>query len=312
MDDWRIQDDDRVKEVDEATLRRRLRHGNLSGTELVRPPGADTWIALHDTPLFREEVAFTGDPWVAARRRTIRDFLGHFGVFAAVVAMLWLIQGSFPGYLMWWGIFVAIHAFGTIPAALQLVRGRPTTAREPVPPALPEAPPRSEFRAAFDKALGALRTQLEATPSEDAPDLDGLRHAALDLDERGRQIAALADPDAEAQLARERDEVDARIAAAGSERSGEALEAQRAALDTRLAVISEAKDMLARVHARQRTLLHELEALRAELLQASLREGPEAPEMAEQVERLRKEAAASNEVDEVLARARRARQGTSH
>jgi hypothetical protein len=311
MDDWRIQDDEHIREIDEDDLRRRLRKGDLDGTELVRPPGAEAWVPLHDTALFREEVPFIGDPWVAARRRSVQGFLGHLGSFAVVLAMLWIITGAFPAYLLWWGLFVALHGIRVIGPALELWRGHGEAAPEPVAtPAVPE-PTRSEFLQTFDQALDALRAQLQASPVDHAPDLDGLRKAAVDLDARGQQIVALADPEVEARLTKERAEVDEQLKAAGSERSSEALEAQRSALDTRLAAIAEARDVQIRLRARQRTLLHELEALRAELLRAALREGPEGPELAEQVERLRRETAASEEVDEVLARARRSRQATT-
>lgn len=68
---WRLRVRGKTRSITEPNLRQRLRTRSLSGIELCRHERDDQWRALHDTHLFREEVAHLGDPAVAAHRRRL-------------------------------------------------------------------------------------------------------------------------------------------------------------------------------------------------------------------------------------------------
>ena len=85
MKRWSVQIEDKVKDFTEEDLRKRLRKRKLTGVELCRFEGEESWRPLHDTELFRQEVPFSGDPGQEARKRAIAEFGWHAGAFLGVM-----------------------------------------------------------------------------------------------------------------------------------------------------------------------------------------------------------------------------------
>lgn len=113
MAEWRINDDGRVRTMSEEKLRKQLREGHLEGHELARPDGDTDWKPLHDWPIFKEEVAFEGDPAAHARKRMLVALLSHVASFAGV--------GFLTGWQWWmvpWGLAVAGHAASVLPKVI--------------------------------------------------------------------------------------------------------------------------------------------------------------------------------------------------
>jgi hypothetical protein len=312
MTDWLVQYGSDVKTVDEAGLRRLLRKGDLSGVELARPSTEPEWRPLHDWPVFREEVPVLGAPSAAARQRVQQKFLWHLAVFVAVVGGLTLSNGEFPLWGLFWAVAIAGHARRAWPA---LTAGR-TASPEPVASTSAAGAPVQAATAAapIEEAVPGLEAALEALeqtsqdPNGTAPDVAAIRRAATDLHDRRSALTRLCDPVEMQRLQGDLVQARARAASAPDARTSEAFESEARAIQERLDSMSDAASAAARLEARERALLHQVEALR--LAAARVRadqEGP-GPGVAEQAARLTHELRAASEVEEHLARARRARE----
>ena len=51
---WKVHHDGKVREWDEATVLSKLDKCDLTGIELAKPPGAETWAPLHSTALYQQ------------------------------------------------------------------------------------------------------------------------------------------------------------------------------------------------------------------------------------------------------------------
>ena len=301
MPTWFVQTDDKIKSFDEERLRKKLRHGDLSGAELARQEGDTEWRPLYEVPLFREEVP-TGDPRATARSRVAVGFGSHLFVFLAVVLGLWATSGNFPGWSMFWAIGLFFHGRNAY-ASIRSLDRRPALATETGSnlPVAQTASETSPFMAELDGAIHNIHELRRDTP---VPGLDEVRAAALELDQGHARLRELASPGTRAALETERAELESSIASADP-RTAEAYASTLEALRQRLATMREAEAAAARLDARRRTLLHQLEGLRLSLVHARL-DTHETPDLGERVRELRRSADARAEVDEALARARRA------
>ena len=83
-----------------------------------------TWDRDGDDRISQEEVPHQGDPYHAARRRKIQGFFSHTCAFVTVGGLMWWAVGQFPFWMMFWGIGLSFHFFGTLPHLLRRRRSR--------------------------------------------------------------------------------------------------------------------------------------------------------------------------------------------
>jgi len=313
MSDWHIQDSSDIKTLSDARLRKKLRKGDLTGLELARPEASSAWVPLHSLPVFREEVPMVADADGArvAARRALVGFGWHLAAFLGVIGWFTMTAG-FPFWAAFWGIGLVLHGVKTLPALGALQGASASLAAGPVlaptaTAAADPAPPATGFLADLDGALAGLAAAA-ASVGAPPPDAGGIRAAAASLHTRRVALEAAADRDTLDRLSADRAELAARHEGAPDVRTAEAYATELAALDDRLAAAQAALATADRLAARERALLHQVAALRASTLQAGAGE-PSGPDLAEQAATLRDEVRAADEVDEALARARRAARG---
>lgn len=297
---WHIQQEDKVKTWDEQVLRDKLRGGGLTGAELARPEGETRWRPLARWPIYAEEVP-TGDPSGTARNKVLRGLLLHATVFTGVLVEVWS-RGGFPWWAVPWGIGLFAHGHRAI-ESMRLLSVQPLPEPDPVPAALPTPTPAptSAFMAELD---AALRNIEELRGPQLVEGLAEVHSSASELDAGYIQLSELAAPATRAALEAEQAELEGRVATADP-RTAEAWQSTLAAVRQRLHTVREAEAAAARLDARRRALLHQLEGLRLALAHARL-DAHQAPDLSERVADVRRAADAHAEVEEALSRARRA------
>ena len=279
---WHVADhrDAKPKRMTEGELRQKLRGNDLSGMELARPEGVEEWLPLHELPIFLEEVPTDGDPRRTALRRVTRSFVGHAGIWAAVL-------GFTGGYAEWWGwvwgAFVAYHAYHALPHVWELWRSRAAADASDV--ALPEgnaeaAPPEL---AAFAREAERVRELISAAGGDDEAELlaavDSTMAHVRELLGKERELALLTRDDADAALDAERAELDERRRAldAADVRGRELLEDRYRMVRSRREALAQARRSLENLRGRRRLAEDQVRLLRIELasLDAARAEGPD-------------------------------------
>jgi hypothetical protein len=315
MTTWRIDLDGKTTELDEVTLRTRLRGGKLTGVEMARPEGAEDWRPLHAWPVFRQEVAFAGDPETAALDRKIRGFGAHLAVWVCVVVGFSVATGMFPPWAAFWGIGLALHGLGTAPSLLRRIRRRHASqaaqAESWVSPN--DTAARAEDAAeppltAMGAALQGLRAANRLAGAEDVErasgvELESIEAAAASLARKRVALEAALPAGGAEQLERALVAAEVRASVGGAGASDHAAEVR--ALAQRLTALREVSATLDRLRARERALVHEVESLRLMVLQTSAQDVGDRPNVAAQAERLAQEVRAADEVDDALGRALR-------
>lgn len=308
---WEVQTDGDVKSMTERKLRRRLRGGDLHGDELARPEGASEWSRLWDLPIYRDVVPHVPgeDLRRLAFRRILRGLLGHTLAFFAVLVFL-----GFPGWGVFWGIGLVMHWVSAAPrlvdlrVAMQQDTPAPIAARAEDPVGAPVDD------SALGRAARALEEALDDPEDPLATEVSRSLEAGRELQRRLRALEALLDPDPRPALREEQEALASRLTAAGSDRDREVLEDQVASLVERLLQLDQAAATRDRVAAQLSALVHQLEGLRVALAQRALGVGADGPSLLDTLRGARERAEAGAEVDEALARGRRAaqarRQGT--
>jgi hypothetical protein len=302
---WFFQDGTKVKELDEERLRKKLVSGDLTGLELAHPEGDLAWRPLHDWPVFAEVVPFTGSSREAAVERARHSFFWHAASFVGVIGFLTLQSGGVPGWSIFWLMGLAGHAFKALPAL------RPQLAQPPSPvPLTPPAPVSLQ-----EVSPGGFLAQVEAVLDELARtggtrvDRGALREGAQALQTTLDGLAEAAEPEAGSRLQLDLADAEERVHAAPDEATAEIFQDEAQAIVARLDAWQDAATAVSRIQARQRTLLHQLHALRLDLARDEAPAAGLDPVQA-QVAQLRQEAIAAAEIDQDLARARRAQKGT--
>lgn len=302
---WFFQDGTQVKELDEERLRKKLGSGDLTGLELAHPEGDLAWRPLHDWPVFAEVVPFTGSPREAAVERARHSFFWHAASFVGVIGFLTLQSGGVPEWSIFWLMGLAGHAFKALPALRPLLAQTrsPVPLTPPAPVSLQEVSPRG-----FLAQVEAVLDELAQTGGERV-DRGALREGAQALQTALDGLAEAAEPEAGSRLQLDLADAEERVHAAPDEATAEIFQDEAQAILARLDAWQDAATAVSRIQARQRTLLHQLHALRLDLARDEAPAAGLDPVQA-QVAQLRQEAIAAAEVDQDLARARRAQKGT--
>ncbi len=308
MSRWFVQDGKQVKELDEEHLRRKLGSGDYTGLELAHPEGDLAWQPLHAWPVFAEVVPFEGSAEAAAIGRARKGFISHALAFAAVIGFLTLQSGAVPGWSIFWLLGLAMHGVRVLPAFQSgsvEAEAEPEAVTSPVA-ALPEPVTLQEVRpAGFLGQVEALLHELARTAG-DRVDVAALREGAEALERALASLQEAADPEEGARLQQALADAEERVHTAPDEASAEVFHAEAQAIVARLEAFGDAATAVSRLQARQRTLLHQLETLRLDLARGDTPASPAADPVRTQVARLRQEALAAAEVDDSLARARKA------
>lgn len=294
MATWTVRTELGERSYREGEVRSMLTRRDLTGLELARPSTDHSWLPLCDHEAFaavRPRRAALWAPWLTLGGHVL---FWLFGTAAAVgVAGLWGLVA------LVWTPLLLLHAGWAGWTTWRALSATRTTYRVDVGGAKARgAGDRVQARDPFLDELAQAAAGLEqATEGRDQPvDLSALVSAAEEAHGRRVRLAGAASEAARTRLYEERARVVERLDAAGAGERG-VIEAELAALEDRIAQVDALRGQAARLAARERTLLHEIESLRLRLLA----EGPSMPVGAE-LTRLRMELVAEAEV-EVVARA---------
>ena len=299
---WHVADhrDAKAKRMTEGELRHKLRSNDLSGMELARPEGVDDWIPLHELPIFQEEVPTDGDPRRAALRRVSRSFLGHAGIWAAVLG----VTGGYADWWGWvWGAFVAYHAYHAVPYLWELWRSRGGRSALPTA-ALPEgeAPPELS---AFLREAERVRELIEASGGADRQELlaavDSTVGHVRELLRKERELALLTRDEADHALDSDVEDLDVRRRTLDPDdaRGRALLEERYQMVESRREALTQARRSLENLRGRRRLAEDQVRLLRIEL--ASLEAArSEAPDHRERLAAMRHRLGALQELDSTL------------
>jgi hypothetical protein len=288
---WEVHHDGKVQSMTEVDLRAMLQENKISGVELARRKGEDTWSPLYSTDLYRTAVPHSGDPVANVRQRIVGSFTGHLTAFVSVLGALWFVSGVPPIWGAFWGIGLAFHAVKTVRGLRQLT-GAPRVLSVPQAAAPPLLPDNEVLRAIDD---------LDQTGW--SGDTKALRDTAGLLMQRRALVDDATDGNAKQALERERSTVLAdREEASPSTQA--LLDDQLSAIESRLRFLDDVHQLSIRLRAQERTLLHQVESLRLGQIRAT--EDTSGPDVMAAVTRLRRELDAESEVTDALARARSA------
>lgn len=243
-----------------------------------------------------------------AQRRRIVGFAVHFVVFTA---LLLVSRGRIPGpsAAVWWGLGLGIHGVvALLPVILNQLslRGAEPETQGAGPILRPTRGVARGFWAEAGALIDALEQQRRDGGLHPRLDFAGLREAVLDLHHRADGLAGLGDEGDLLQLSVQQEEAAERARAAADETSAEAFEQEALAIAHRKSSLEAAIRTRVRLQARQRTLLHQLQSLRASGAHAlaGAAQGAE-EELNAEAEQLLEELQANREVEEELARGRR-------
>jgi hypothetical protein len=284
MSKWTVQHEDKHHKWSEKQVRKKLRSGDLTGLELARPPDQEEWAPLHDTALFREEVAHVGDPGNAARMRALTGFGWHFASFAAV---MWFF--GFPFWGAFWGIGLAAHAVKMAPILMEM---RQQKQPAPLRVSRPEPEPVSDdpFEQRLAKLLAAIPNSADATAVATSIRETRTRRMVLDEALEG------------GLLPEELEAAQDRVESAVSEHDRASFAEEVAALEAHMKAQDKASRARDRLAARERELFHVLESVRLAQLNATSSDDDDVPRLLHEA---RRKYDAEAELDEELALARR-------
>jgi hypothetical protein len=275
---WHVAEhrDAKAKRMTEGELRHKLRSNDLSGMELARPDGTDEWIPLHELPVFQEEVPTDGDPRRAALRRVSRSFVGHAGIWAAVLG----VTGGYAEWWGWvWGAFVAYHAYQAVPYIWELWRSRSARAGSAGVPE-GDAPPEL---AAFLREAERVRELIAAGGGDDREELlaavDSTVGHVRELLHKERELGLLTREEADLALDAESEELDARRRSLDPDdaRGRALLEERYKMVRSRREALIQARRSLENLRGRRRLAEDQVGLLRIELasLDASRSDAPD-------------------------------------
>ena len=316
MAKYRVQRDGDIKTFDEKKLRKKLRSNDLTGLELVRRQDDEDWTPLCETALFRDEVPFRGQPLDAARRREVQGFGGHLTGWLITAGVMAALGDWFPVWLLIWGVFLLMHAAKVAPSALRLwLAGDLLSA--PTQTSLAAATPQSQAieapqsHAPLAGEIGEIRALLnkrgDAQAARLTQEVEQLASTMHQIGRRRADLEAQLSPNEMRELETARDETNLRLQNATTEQDRDLLQQELEAIDQRQQAVEQAQRTLTRLQSQERKAQHQLKQLRLDLSQAEAR-SVDVPNLADRVEALRLDAAAVEEVEEVLAASRRAAQ----
>jgi hypothetical protein len=297
----------KVRTYDELELADRIRSGKLTGVELVRREGEETWQPLFESHVFRREVPTVGDPREAARWRVLRQLGGHFSTFFIVAAVMFANEGHFPSWLGIWGAFLAVHALKAAPTVITLLQRRGLETG-PAGAALPAGAPR-QLPAPADAApspiaqeAARVRTLIERRGGKDAgrllAEVDGVVRVAAELAARQADLEEQTSEAERAALSRSAAQARDSLERASRAEDRRLFERQLDVLHRREEAIAKATRVLQRLRVRRELAEHQVKQLRLDLSRGAA-VGLDVPELSSRLQRIRHEVDAQEEVEEI-------------
>jgi hypothetical protein len=288
MREWEVKQGRHVRGFSEQNLRELLRAGELTGAESARHQGG-AWAPLYETSLFVAALPGVSSPRALLLRRTGGAVLAHLALM-----LIGSLLVGLPLLTLVWMVIWAAHAAREAPLIRSAWRApwvasltRPKATLRP--PGLREA---------------AVELHQEAGAAELVAAVEELLAAGGALGDRIRALSRLASPTEIAGLEAQRDLVEGRLDSTRDARNRQVLSMELEAIVRRLGSLREAAAEVERLRGEERTLQHQMEALRVELVQRSdVREA--IGELRARVDDLRAKAIAHAEVDAALKRSAR-------
>jgi predicted Ser/Thr protein kinase len=301
----------KIRRYDEIELVDRIRNGKLTGVELVRREGEETWQPLFESHVFRREVPTVGDPGEAARWRVLRQVGGHFSSFFIVAAIMFANEGHFPFWLGIWGAFLAVHALKAAPTVITLLQRRGFE-RGPAAtgPALPagvsrQLPPPKEAGAAVSpiaQEVARVRALIERRGGKDAPrllaEVDGIVKIAAELATRQADLEEQTSEAERAALSRSAAQARDSLEHASRAEDRRLFERQLEVIRRREEAIAKATRVLQRLRVRRELAEHQVKQLRLDLSRGAA-VGLDVPELSSRLQFIRHEVDAQEEVEEI-------------
>jgi len=301
---WHVQVDDEVKLFTEKKLRKKLRKRDLSGLELARPDGSESWVPLHETPLFRQEVAVVGSARSAARAQVSKKLMIHALVFVCVIAGFTFNDG-FPFWAFFWAIGLGAHGL-TVWTRLRADEANSAASGLESTPAVSEQRSKEEADRPSAASDNRFLSSIDSALSESGLSADvqtELAASARELHEKGEALQKFLAPGIVEALESAATNAREQALKSQNEQDKEVFEAEVTAIEQRREHLEHARQQLNRLEAQQRTLLHQIEGLRLGSIQ---HESLDVPDLQPKLTAIRRQLHADEEIDEALARARRA------
>ena len=240
------------------------------------------------------------DPGMRRRLTSVGMHVVSFVVVGTILGFPWKI-------MVFWGVGLAIHLGRTAPALLRDLRGggheltAPPAART-VPTAAHSTDP---YLRDLERSVEALRGAATEAGEANDMDLGAIEAAARALHERRLRLAELVEPGVRRRLEGELQEARERAEAAPDAQGAEVYDAEARAITARLEAMDDATAIADRLRARERTILHEIDAVRLALARSGATDASSVT-LGRHVDKLRGELAADAEIEARLAQARRA------
>jgi hypothetical protein len=301
----------KVRRYDELELVDRIRNGKLTGVELVRREGEETWQPLFESHVFRREVPTVGDPVEAARWRVLRQVAGHFSSFIIVAAVMFANQGHFPFWLFIWGAVLLAHALRAAPTLIPLLQrrglGRGPVAPGPALPAggSPQLPAPKEAGAALSpiaQEAARVRALIEQRGGKDAPrllaEVDGIVKVAAELATRQADLEEQTSEAERAALGRSAAQARDSLEHASRAQDRRLFERQLEVIRKREEAIAKATRVLQRLRVRRELAEHQVKQLRLDLSRGAAVD-LDVPELSSRLQFIRHEVDAQEEVEEI-------------
>ncbi len=299
--------DGATRSISERRLRRKLRRNRFSGDEMIRRGDEGEWVRLYESDIFSQEVPYTGDPAVWVSKRKIADFLRHACTFVTFGIAWYVFRGEVPVWMGFWGIGLAFHAMGTLPAALPLLR-RKRELTAPQTTELPEAPaalPDSLLPASFleeverVKELLTRRGGAETTPL--VAEVDAIVSRMRDLALKHRDLSEQTSPEERAALRETSEEAERNLVAADNANDRRLYQRQVEVVRQRSEAIEKALGVLGRLKVRQDVAEQQIKQLRLDLTRGEA-SSASVPKLTSRLSDIRHEVDATERVDEAIAR----------
>jgi protein kinase-like protein len=294
-----------VRDYGEAELTALIRRGKLTGVELVRRDGEETWQPLFESHVYRREVPTLDDPRDAARMRVLRAVGGHMTGFVITSVSIYATQGHFPFWLGIWGAVLAMQGISAVPSALTLLRKRRVTGHSA--PGLAAPPARAALPAAAQEAT-RVRALIEQRGGKDAArllaEVDGILRLTTDLAARQADLEEQTSETERAAVTAAIAEARARLDRADLAQDRRLFERQLEIVQGREDAIAKARRVLERLRVRREVAEHQLKQLRLDLSRGDAAGALDIPELSSRLQFIRDEVDAREEVREIGAERR--------
>jgi len=305
--DFEIQKDSgRIVSISEGRLRRKLRKHRFSGDELMRREGDATWTPLYESEVFRQEVAFTGDPGDFVRRKKWRDFMQHASTFFIFGTVWWVWRGEVPFWMGFWGMGLVGHAVSILPGAWPFQKKLPDAPEDviDVVPETSEALPEPDLPEPFGDEVSRVKELLDRRGGEHAAvlvaEVDKIASRVKELVRKDRDLEEQTSPSERTRLRETIEGAEQKLSVVDSAGDKKLFQRQLDVLHSRESAIEKALVVLDRLRARRDVAFNQIKQLRLDLSRAEA-SSASVPELTSRLQDIRHEVDATEQVDEAIA-----------